>query len=290
MKGSKRLVLLLVFIGVLAASGCQPVQSVAPVEEASANAPETTIPIVTIRTADYSFAGPEELPAGRVTVEIINDGPQPHHVQLLRLNDGVTLDQFFAALQEGELVALPLVTLQGGPAVVPTGAEQSVTVDLPAGQYLLACFVPDQADGLPHLAHGMLQPIAVTGEMPAIAAEPVADGEVVMQDFAFVAPDKVASGRHTWKVSNAGKQPHEMNLLKLAEGKTMEDVMAFLQTPTGAPPFVEAGGLQGIMPGATAWVDLDLASGTYIAVCFIPDPASEKPHLAMGMMRTILVE
>lgn len=285
MIGTKRVVLLLVVAGALLLSGCQPVQP------ATSAAPATSaIPTVTIHTADYTFTGPAELPAGRVTVEIINDGPQPHHVQLLRLNDGVTLDQFMAALQVSEFEALPLITLEGGPAVVPAGGEQKATMDLPAGQYLLACFVADQTDGLPHLAHGMMQPIMVTGDATVTAAEPAADAEIVLKDFAFVTPDKAAAGHHTWKVSNTGKQPHEINLLKLADGKTMADVMTYLQAPEGAPPFVAAGGLQAINPGATAWVDLDLTPGTYIAICFVPDPASEMPHLALGMMRPILVE
>jgi hypothetical protein len=288
MFGLKRLVLGLVVVGALVASGCQPVQPVAPAEEGEAQTSE--IPVITIHTTDYTFTGPEELPAGRVTIKMINDGPQPHHIQLLRLNDGVTMDQFMAALQVSEFEALPLVSFEGGPGVVPAGGEQTVMMDIPAGQYLLTCFVADQTDGLPHMAHGMMQPIVVTGDAPATAADPASDAEIEMKDFAFTAPDKVAAGHHTWKVNNTGKQPHEMSLIKLAEGKTMADVMAFMQAPEGMPPFVEAGGLQAINPGATAWMDLDLTPGTYVAVCFVPDPASEAPHLALGMMRPILVE
>src|SRR5919205_417196 len=62
-----------------------------------------TPPVIDIMASDYAFDAPDTLPAGLVTVRLMNHGQEPHHAQLLRLNDGVSFDDFAAALEaEGE--------------------------------------------------------------------------------------------------------------------------------------------------------------------------------------------
>lgn len=78
--------------------------------------------------------------------------------------------------------------------------------------------------------------------------------------------------------------------MKLAEGKTIDDVMAWAKDPTTAPPFMNVGGFQGINPGATGWMELDLAAGEYIAICHIPDPATGKAHEELGMVLPFTVK
>jgi hypothetical protein len=79
------------------------------------------IPEITITTKDYGFEAPAEIEAGLVTINLVNEGQEPHHAQVVRLNDGVTLDQFNAALQEGETAAFPLISFVGGPGLVDPG-------------------------------------------------------------------------------------------------------------------------------------------------------------------------
>ncbi|MEZ4529990.1 MAG: hypothetical protein R2855_03080 [Thermomicrobiales bacterium] len=42
-------------------------------------------------------------------------------------------------------------------------------------------------------------------------------------------------------------------------------------------------------PGQDQSSELDLAPGTYIAVCFIPDMATGMPHAMMGMAASFTV-
>ena len=79
------------------------------------------IPEITIKAADFSFDAPAQIEAGLVKIKLVNDGQEPHHAQIVRLNDGVTLEQFQAALQEGEAAAFPLVAFVGGPGLVDPG-------------------------------------------------------------------------------------------------------------------------------------------------------------------------
>ena len=239
---------------------------------------------ITIKAHDYSFEAPAQIEAGLVSITLENEGQEPHHVQLARLNDDVTMEQFQAMLQQGPEAALPLVTLDGGPGVLPSGKSQQVTVELTPGHYVLLCFVPSP-DGVPHLAKGMITPLeVVAGAEERQVSEPKADGTVRMLDFSFVLPSEIKAGPQVWEVTNEGQQPHEIALIKLAEGKTMVDVQAFMHSPAGAPPFEDAGGLQGIDSGETAWVNLDLQPGNYAALCHIPDPASGRAHEELGMV------
>lgn len=263
----------------LVLNGCQPIINTgAGVGSAAAMA----IPELLIHAHDYKYDLPKDVTAGIVRISLRSDGKEPHHAQLARLNDGVTQEQFLAALQEGEAAMFPLVSFTGGPAPIDAGGSQTVLMELTAGNYVVLCFVPS-ADGLPHLAKGMVGFFEVVAGENKTAA-PTADAGVELLDFSFKLPKAVKAGKQVWSVTNKGQQLHEINLMKISEGKTLDDAMAWAKQPTGAPPFSNVGGFQGINPGETGWMELDLAAGEYIAICHIPDPATGKAHEMLGMI------
>lgn len=251
--------------------------------------PAATIPEVTIMAHDYSFEAPAEIAAGLVRVKLMAHGNEPHHVQFARLNDGVTFEQFTAALQEGEAAAMALITFPGGVAPIDPESNASAVLDLTPGAYVLLCFIPSP-DGVPHLAKGMIAPVTVVESTAQPAPEPVVDATVKLVDFSFVLPTDIKAGKQIWKVVNEGSQAHEINLMKLAEGKTLDDVAAWMAKPEGAPPFYNVGGYNGVDAQKAGWMDLDLTPGQYVAICHIPDPASGKPHDALGMVLPFMVQ
>jgi hypothetical protein len=120
-----------------------------------------------------------------------------------------------------------------------------VTIDLRPGAYVLACFV-QSPDGVPHLAKGMLRPFQVTAAK-VTAAAPETYGAVSMVDFGYTMPKTLPAGHSTLKVVNDGKQHHEVSVLRLAPGKTIEDVKRYLGgKPEGPPPAEPVGGMQGL--------------------------------------------
>lgn len=252
-------------------------------------APEAQMPEITINAADFSFEAADQIEAGLARINLVNNGQEPHHAQIVRLNEGVTLEQFQAALQEGEAAAFPLITFVGGPGLVDPGLQSQVTLDLSPGQYVLLCFIPSH-DGVPHLAKGMVRPLeVVAGAEQAQEIDIKADAVVRLVDFSFVLPAEIKAGRQTWQIINEGPQPHEIMLIKLAEGKTIGDVQAFLQSPHGAPPFSQIGGFQAIQVGQSGWLNLDLTPGEYVAICHIPDPTSGHAHSELGMVMPFTV-
>jgi hypothetical protein len=246
-------------------------------------------PEVTITAKEYAFEMPESIGGGVVTLKLSNTGKEAHMAQLVRLNDGVTLDQLKAALQGGDPgAALGLVSVAGGIYTTPPGATQAAALDLKAGDYALMDFGAGE-DQVPYMAKGMLQPFKVTAG--SSAAEPASDVAVTMKEYTFEVPTELKAGTHTFKVSNQGTQPHEMLLFKLAEGKTLADVHAYLSnpSPSGPPPGDVAGGALAIGPGMRSWTPVELQPGNYAAICFIPDSGDGKSHAEHGMIMPIVV-
>ncbi len=248
-----------------------------------------TIPQIVIKATDYAFDAPAQVNAGLISVRLENNGQELHHAQLTRLQDGKTMADLQAALAQGEEAAMALLEFVGGPSVLDPGKSQEVVLDLKAGNYVLLCFIPS-ADGVPHLAKGMVKPIQVVAAGQSGAQAPQANLSIVLKDFGFEMPAEVKAGKQTWEIKNAGPQLHEMVIFKLAPGKTMDDVGAFFQSPAGPPPFEAVGGMQALSVGKSAWLVLDLQPGNYIALCNVPDPASGKAHSELGMIMPFTVK
>jgi len=244
--------------------------------------------VVEVGAGEFTFSAPQTIEAGRVTLRLTNYGQELHHAQLIRLNDGVSYDQFATALmEEGEAAVPAMATLVGGVGAVSGHGSADVMVDLIPGTYVIACFVPS-GDGQPHFAKGMMAPLLVTGQA-MLSSLPESSGTFTMADFAFDMPDSLPAGPATYRVVNAGEQPHELNLLKLAPGKTLADAQAWEAAPSGPPPYQAVGCINGISPGGEGYMHLNLPPGDYIAICNIPDPASGQAHSHLGMIKAFTV-
>lgn len=278
---------------------------VLPRPDATIPTEAATIPTVTIGGAEYSFTTPESFPGGLVRLNFVNNGQEDHHAQMLRLNDGVTFEQFLSTFEE-VMQAVPvegdaaflrieeIAVFAGGPPPTSPGQANEVVQDLRFGNYVLLCFLED-AEGIPHVANGMIAQFAVIAAPVEPAIPPRAQGTVELGDFAFVNVPEFAAGKTTLQVTNSGSQPHEMIVLRL-RGISADQLLEILSAPPpppgeappppppGPPPFEFVGGIQAFMPGETTWITLDLSPGEYVVVCFIPSPLHEgAPHLALGM-------
>ena len=137
----------------------------------------------------------------------------------------------------------------------------------------------------------MTDVLRVTGEaVTASAAEPEADLEIHMRDFAFDIPANLPEGQQTWKVINDGPQPHEMIVVKLNEGVTFEQFMSELEANgEAAMPGVPMGGAQALTPSLASYLTYDLEPGEYVATCYIPTQEPGQTHVHMGMVQRFTV-
>jgi len=293
---------------------------------ASAEAQDATpaggdYPTVAFTAKDYEFIDlPTSVPGGLTRLSMTQEGPSDHHAMFMRLNEGVTADDFMTALQAGDFGAiLGAATSLGGPNVGAVGTTTNVIVDLTPGQYMVVCLIPDEETGMPHAAMGMLTQMEVT-EAGAALEPPESDVTIDLVDFAFegLSPE-IAAGKHTWAITDTGEQLHELVVFKMAEGvpysvaesiflappeaspeaspEGMEEMPTEIASPvaesspaaSGPPPFMGIGGIAPMNPGITNYLEVDLTVGDYFAICFIPDFATGTPHFALGMMMPFTV-
>ena len=260
-----------------------PAQSTASAP-ASTGAPNE----VTVRAMDFAFAGPARIPAGMTTFRLANDGPNFHHMQIVRLDSAKTFADLRQAL--GKPGPLPRWAVEvGGPNAPDPKTEANATLDMRPGSYALLCFV-DIPGGVPHVAKGMMKELIVTPAAGAPAAAPSPDVVLTLRDYSFDLSKPLAAGRQTIEVRTAANtQPHEVELIRLAPGKTAEQMLAWMSKPEGPPPGQGLGGVAATVPGSTNYFTAELTPGTYLLICFLPDAKDRKPHFMHGMTRTVTV-
>ncbi|MGI8402032.1 MAG: hypothetical protein ACR2NS_10600 [Gemmatimonadaceae bacterium] len=112
---------------------------------------------------------------------------------------------------------------------------------------------------------------------------------VITHDFAFEMPDAIPAGLTTFRLRNAGKQPHHLMFYRLDSGKRISDVFTALNAGGAHPAWMHpAGGPNAVPPGAEAVGSLVLYPGTYVAFCHVKSP-DRILHFAKGMMKMVVV-
>lgn len=258
---------------------------------AGGDAPDETPtgpPELVITAVDFAFQLPDTVPAGLTRIRLVNNGPMLHHAQLIRFDEGKGLADLMAHMQSGATSLPDWAHEAGGPNPPEPGQETNTTQVLQAGPHAVVCFV-DLPDHVPHIVKGMAKEFVVSPSAAPGAAEPVATVTATLSDYAFTLSTPLAAGRHTVRVVNAAAQPHEIAIMKLEPGKTVEDMMAFAQTYEGTAPFKSVGGVAGIAGGMHAWFDVDLTPGDYVMLCFVTDVNDGKPHIQHGMMQSFTI-
>jgi uncharacterized cupredoxin-like copper-binding protein len=266
-------------LGTIILVGASPARRTASTRHASAPR------VVTFVAHDFAFAGPDTIPAGLVELRLENQGAQLHHLWLARLDGGRTMRDVMAALHGGA----PATWMHdaGGPNVSPPGGATAATLVLAPGTYAVLCLIPGP-DGVPHLMKGMVKELVVTPSAEA-AALPTADVALSLTDYAFGFSAPLTAGTHVLRIRNNAAQTHELVLVKLADGKSAQDFVAWVEKMDGPPPATPVGGVTGIAPGGENQITVSLTPGRYAIVCFVADAADGKPHVAHGMVQEVAV-
>lgn len=250
---------------------------------APAAAAAPTPNMVTFSAKEFAFEGPDSIPAGLTMFHLNATGQELHHLQILKLEEGKTFADFQAALKAGGPPPTWAVPYGGVNPPAPGGTTIS-TQTMEPGNYVVVCFI-EGADKVPHLAKGMTKPLTVTPVANANMTEPTADVTMTLSDYTFTLSKPLAAGRQMIKVVNGATQPHEVVLVQLDSGKTMEDVGKWAETMKGPPPGKPIGGIPAFMPGKNTYFEASLTPGDYGLICFVPDAKDGKPHVAHGMVQ-----
>jgi hypothetical protein len=257
----------------------------------AATTAEATPQVVTITAKDFSYEAPDTIASGMVTLRLVNQGPEMHHVQLVRLTDGKTYADLEAGLKAMKPGSPPPPWAHdvAGPNSPVPGGEQSITQMMEPGNYAIVCFIPS-ADHVPHVMKGMSKALTVVASTAPAAAAPVADVSISMTDYAWQITPALTAGKHVIKIENSAPQSHEFFIAKLEDGKKAADLAAWIESPKGPPPGKPMGGISGMSKGAVVYLPVDLEPGEYGVYCFLPDAKDGKPHVAHGMMTQVSVK
>jgi uncharacterized cupredoxin-like copper-binding protein len=123
---------------------------------------------------------------------------------------------------------------------------------------------------------------------PAAAAPPSATFSA--WEHRFDGPDRLPAGQTTIRLQNRGKEPHQLQFLKLEEGRSAADLAAALKSDTGNIPqwAKHMGGPNGVGAGQSSEATLYLEPGSYVLICGIPGK-HHKRHAALGMQKALRV-
>jgi uncharacterized cupredoxin-like copper-binding protein len=115
--------------------------------------------------------------------------------------------------------------------------------------------------------------------------------EVRAANYTFAAPESVKAGAVELTLKNAGPEPHQAQLLKLNEGATPKQVIAASKNgDLGVEKLgTWAGGPNAVDAGESQVTTADLAAGSYVFMCLVPD-AKGRPHASLGMVKALTVE
>ena len=112
---------------------------------------------------------------------------------------------------------------------------------------------------------------------------------VTATEYAFEVPRQIPAGVTTFRFMARGKEPHHGIMVRLDEGKTVEDLAAAIKEPGPPPAWAHLdGGMMIGDPTTGSTVTMTLTPGKYALICFVPSPDGV-PHVAKGMVAPIEV-
>jgi hypothetical protein len=237
------------------------------------------------------FDVPAQLKPGATQLELVNDTKEPAELQIVQLDGGHTLAEFYPAIETEEPAPIPTwLHAFGGVGETSPGETRSVVVDLKAGRYAwFSGTSPEQEGAKPQYRRGAEGSFEVTGDasgaqLPATSAQVTAK-ELAPTDYRFEASGFKA-GTNQLTFTNGGAQLHHLVLAKMNQGATLDKVVQFFSTQKGQPPVdFDASEITAVLDAGGKQVEtVKLQSGSYALLCFLSDRAGSPPHVIKAKM------
>ena len=138
----------------------------------------------------------------------------------------------------------------------------------------------------------ILQLVLLLSWPAGVRAQQIATATVVGLDYAYQVPTTIPAGLTAFAFENHGKVRHEVVIVRLRAGATLDSVIHSEPGPAQRR-FIEIVGILVAEPGGRPLGRLlvDLAAGqTYVIICNYQDAPDKPRHLAMGMVATVEVK
>lgn len=230
---------------------------------------ETNIPpVYKVKAVDYAFVAPDTIPAGLVTLRMPNEGKETHYMEIDRLPEGKTFQEYRTTLRELMAQRDSLITLLsegsvdtaevikklsepvrkwngGGTGLLDLGSEAGgiglvapsltaqTTLHLRPGKYVMSCNMPT-SEGQWHSELGMVRPITVK-ENNSGGSPPKSDVTISFSPNKLITEGKFTSGRqsvafHVEEVSNSEENIYVgAHLARLETRNEIEQVLNWIK-------------------------------------------------------------
>ncbi len=242
-----------------------------------------------IATSDEGCDAPDQVDAGLINVRLFNRGTALRHVELIKV-DRERLPQIREYVLANDR-NVPWMHALGGPAPAPPGGVSSTTMVLQPGRHVLSCIVPGSPTNRQSFPDGVIKDLLVTtppGPSRPVSL-PAAEHSLRMFEWNFLTDGPLLAGRRTVRVENAGKLAHNLWIVRLAPGRTADQVAAWITDPRGVPPFEAVGGSTELEKDKLINITVDLLAGDYVFLCTLYNPLSRRTHVSHGMMKVVRV-
>jgi hypothetical protein len=268
-------------------------------------------PELRFQLTEERIEAPDQIAAGRTLLIEEVEGEHAGHAFMFRVPDEVSDEELEAVLAADASAAeeTPAWFYQAwfvgnGDRALP-GRPAMAVVDLQPGRYVI---------GDPFRAPTEYARLDVVAQAESYDLDTALAPDVSIDLFEmdFTIPDDLVAGSQVWEVKNSGAMLHEIAIVPVPSGVSKQAVVdaiiavgdvAFFgaeRTPERLAALhglgfewmgwdLElAGGVGVLSPQAVSFAQLDLAEGTYAAICFIPGPDGT-PHFITGMTTVFTV-
>jgi hypothetical protein len=248
----------------------------------AAQAPPPTV-TVTVSETSIVVGATGALPSGPTRFDVVNSDQQAAEVTIGALREGVTVDEFTAALRSSPDAAIEMAHLDGGASLAPGQASQAVTLNLrPSSTYVAVNLAGDNPADWEVVSFS-------SSDQANGASAPSADARVNMFDLRFRGAKRLPRNGVV-RFENRGWAPHFALAAPLRRNAKQRNVaralrrnqQGRLEQLLNFAGSVEAQSL--VTRGAVNYNELRFPRrGRYVLVCFF------EGHNAQGMFRFVNV-
>ena len=221
---------------------------------------------LTIIARDTGLVVAPTVPAGVTNIRLVLNGKARRDLVVHRIPAGMTPEELVKGAAGRPSRWFDQWSF-GGPAVPRDSSnEATVTMDLRPGRYALVSYEMDATGRVRGDKHMWVLVNAMRSTALIPDRLPIADATFKIRDNRIEMIGVLRRGQRALRIENAATQAHELVIVRLIAGKTVEDAQRWLRDRKGASPFVYVGGVTPMSPGISAQTRLVLQSGTHVVL------------------------
>ena len=238
-----------------------------------------------IVATDAGFEAPDRLAAGLRHITFENRGSEVHEGMLVKLPTGMSADDYVAAVKKGSL--FPEGALDySGPGLTSPGVTAEMWLRADPGQYIIICW---------NKGHDKTTPVhRFTVEETGAADDRPPKEDVVLKlfDYRFELNRALHRGVQVIRIETPGPAMHEVDIYRLHEGSTADDLKRWRKEQENAPSPAEAlgGALDSHDISRVVWLRKEFVPGHYVLHCEMPVTNTKLTHADVGMVQEIEIK